>query len=323
VLVSLCVIARDEAATLKRCLDSTATLADERIVLDTGSVDDTVAVATAAGARVERFTWVDDFAAARNACVAHARGRWIVFLDADEFFEPAAAAALRARLEREAADGLQLVARNLLPPGDMLAWSEFPLVRVFRNDPRYRYEGRIHEQIGSVIARNGGRIVRTDIRFIHTGYQTPTAQGGVRRAERNLRALEAALTAAPDDVYLHYQIGATLKALGRGVEARRALERAVGDKRGALGRDLLVEALGKLSQLCWSLGDGRAANQHAAAALALAPDDAIALSVHTLTLVELGRPREALPGLRALTTHPAVNAAFREQARMLIRALGG
>lgn len=320
-MVSLCVLARDEAATVARCLRSAEGLADERIVLDTGSVDGTPELAAAAGARVERFTWVDDFAAARNACLGHARGRWIVFLDADEFFEPDQARALRRRLETETADALSLVARNLLPPGDMLAFFEFPLVRVFRNDPRYRYEGRIHEQVGAVVARSGGRVVATDLRFVHTGYQTPQAQGA-RRGERNLRALEAALAEQPDDAYLVWQLGATLKALGRSSEARAALERAVAGA-DRLGPAVAVEARGKLAQLCWAQGDAAAANRHAAAALATAPADGIALSVHTLTLVELGRPAEAMPGLRALAEHEAVSPAFREQARLLIRALGG
>ena len=59
-------IARDEAKNLPACLASVRGVVDEIIVCDTGSVDDTVAIAQAAGARVVHFPWVNDFSAARN-----------------------------------------------------------------------------------------------------------------------------------------------------------------------------------------------------------------------------------------------------------------
>ena len=84
VMVSACVIAKNEERNLPRWLDSMREVADELIVVDTGSTDATVALAEQAGARVFHFTWIDDFAAAKNYALDQARGRWILFLDADE-----------------------------------------------------------------------------------------------------------------------------------------------------------------------------------------------------------------------------------------------
>ena len=81
----LVVIARDEAARLGRLLASASPWVDGMLVLDTGSRDATPDIARQAGARVERYTWCDDFAAARNAALSHAGGRWHLVLDADEW----------------------------------------------------------------------------------------------------------------------------------------------------------------------------------------------------------------------------------------------
>ena len=77
ILLSLVMIVRDEAANLKRCLTSVSDLADEMVVVDTGSTDDTAAIAQAMGARVQNHEWKDDFSEARNASLELARGRWV------------------------------------------------------------------------------------------------------------------------------------------------------------------------------------------------------------------------------------------------------
>lgn len=83
--LALVVIARDEAARIGRLLDSVRPWVDEMLVLDTGSRDDTAAVAAAHGARVAHFAWCDDFAAARNHALDLAAADWHLVLDADEW----------------------------------------------------------------------------------------------------------------------------------------------------------------------------------------------------------------------------------------------
>jgi hypothetical protein len=320
-LLSLCVIARDEAATLERCLRSAEGCVDEAWVLDTGSTDDTAAIARACGAEVVPFAWCDDFSAARNAAIERARGRFVLVLDADEYLEPGAGAALRERVARDEVDGLRLVVRNLTPPGELLAWTEIRLTRVFRNDPRFRYEGRIHEQIGPSIAQAGGRVDDAELRVVHTGYQTSAAQGG-SRAERNLRALDAALRDQPSDPYLWYQWGVTQKARGDLALARTGLERALNAGADHLGPDIAAPLRTRLSQACWGLGDASAAHGHAAAALHLRPDDPLALALWGLTGVELGRGVEVVPALRRAATAEAVAPSLRAELSRLADLLG-
>jgi glycosyltransferase involved in cell wall biosynthesis len=90
--LSLCMIVKNEERNLARCLDSVQGLAGEFIIVDTGSTDQTPAIAAGYGAAVIPFDFtVVDFAAARNHAIAHAHGRWILMLDADEVLAPESA----------------------------------------------------------------------------------------------------------------------------------------------------------------------------------------------------------------------------------------
>ena len=66
------------------CLNSLSPVADEMIVVDTGSTDKTKEIAEAFGARIYDFEWIDDFSAARNYSLSQAQGDWILVMDADE-----------------------------------------------------------------------------------------------------------------------------------------------------------------------------------------------------------------------------------------------
>lgn len=91
--ISACIIARDEAERLPECLASVA-FCEEVVVVDSGSVDDTVQIARAAGARVVEQPWLG-FAAQRNVALDHARCDWVIEVDADERVSPQ----LRAEIE--------------------------------------------------------------------------------------------------------------------------------------------------------------------------------------------------------------------------------
>ncbi|MEZ0373175.1 MAG: glycosyltransferase, partial [Candidatus Sericytochromatia bacterium] len=81
-------IVRDEADCLAACLASVMPLDPELVVVDTGSHDETPAIAAGFGARVLHHPWNDDFAGARNVSLAQARGDWILVIDADEHLDP-------------------------------------------------------------------------------------------------------------------------------------------------------------------------------------------------------------------------------------------
>ncbi len=83
-LVSGCLIVKNEEQYIGECLKSLSSFVDEIVVYDTGSEDATIELAEAFGARVIRGYWDDDFGAARNRSLTHCKGRWILWVDADE-----------------------------------------------------------------------------------------------------------------------------------------------------------------------------------------------------------------------------------------------
>ena len=84
VSVSLCMIVKNEEDVLKRCLESTAGLVDEIIIVDTGSTDRTREIAARFTEKVFDFPWQDDFSAARNESFSHASMDYCMWLDADD-----------------------------------------------------------------------------------------------------------------------------------------------------------------------------------------------------------------------------------------------
>ena len=97
--LAVCMIVKDEAEFIEGAVKSVEDIADEIIVVDTGSTDSTVSLARAAGARVEFFKWTGDFSEARNVSVEYATSDWILILDADERLTSASKTSLRAVLE--------------------------------------------------------------------------------------------------------------------------------------------------------------------------------------------------------------------------------
>ena len=96
--LSACVITKNEEENIGTWLTSMKKIADEMIVVDTGSTDRTVEMAKEAGARVFHHAWQNDFAAAKNCALEKAKGDWILFLDADEYFSPQTIAKVRPLL---------------------------------------------------------------------------------------------------------------------------------------------------------------------------------------------------------------------------------
>jgi glycosyltransferase involved in cell wall biosynthesis len=98
--LSVCMIVRNESHHLPKALASVKGFAAEIVVVDTGSTDDTVSIASAMGAKVLHFEWTDDFAAARNVALEAATKPWILSLDADQRLDSDSTGALATALQR-------------------------------------------------------------------------------------------------------------------------------------------------------------------------------------------------------------------------------
>lgn len=84
ITISLCMIVKNEEDVLARCLDSVKDIADEIIIVDTGSTDKTKEIAETYTDKVFDFKWINDFSAARNYSFSKATKEYILWLDADD-----------------------------------------------------------------------------------------------------------------------------------------------------------------------------------------------------------------------------------------------
>lgn len=214
-------IVKDEEQWLPQCLDSVQAAVDEIIIVDTGSSDRSVAIAKSYGAMVVHLAWSDDFAAARNAGLARASGDWILFLDADEALDQAAQEQIRSWTAVSGCDGLFLNIHNYTGSGEQGATVN-PVLRLFRNAPEHRFEGRIHEQIAAAICRRNPEAAfhLTDMIIHHYGYQTAVVEHK-DKVNRNLRLLEQAVKEEPEQPFHHYNLGVEYLRVG---EAEQALK---------------------------------------------------------------------------------------------------
>lgn len=226
--LSLCMIVRNNAGTIAAALESIRPWVDEMVVVDTGSTDETPAICARLGARVFHFPWVDDFSAARNESFRIASGRWLFWMDSDDSITPECGRRLR-ELASADADALTLgYVVRVRCPGPK---AEDPVtvvdhIKLIRNDPRIRFEGRIHEQVLPSIRRLGGEVRWTDIFVTHTGYDH-SPEGQSRKLERDLHLLHLELTERPGHPFTLFNLGMTYADVGRNEEAVGYLRQAI------------------------------------------------------------------------------------------------
>lgn len=292
-LLSASLIVRDEEQHLPACLDSLAGVVDEIVVVDTGSRDRTVELARAAGARVFEFPWCDDFSAARNHGLDRVRGRWVLYIDADERLAPVE----RAVVERLLSDDRVVAYRPWLRP--LSASTAFREFRLWRSDPRIRFRNVIHEKVHPALVEvadaDGLRIADCELALEHLGYDGEQAA----KHRRNLPLLEAQLERDPGDVYNWHHLGHIRAVLGEYVRGEAALRRALAL---ALSRDPPDEH-GRLaygSLLALHAAQGRDTRQLADEATARYPQDWALLQLRAEARVRAGDWEAALADLDLL-----------------------
>jgi len=224
-MLSLSMIVRDEAQRLERCLASVAGFVDEMVVLDTGSSDDTIAIAERWGAVVHQIAWPGDFAPARNAALSHVSGDWVLVLDADEVLLAEAKAPLRALMAEP-----DLLLINLLRLERGAAQAPYSNVsRLFRRHRAIHWSRRYHAMVDdSVMAllqhEPHWRIADCPLPALgHDGYRPELLAVG-DKAQRLRAAMEAELDEHPGDAYANAKLGALELASGnpdRGLQLLR------------------------------------------------------------------------------------------------------
>ena len=249
--VSVCMIVKNEEQNLPRVLSSVKTLADEIIIVDTGSQDRTVEVARNYGARVFHFAWCDDFSAARNESIRHARKDYILWLDADDEVESEEVPIIKKHLRKQNGTAVFLRIRNVRP-GEV---HEFIQLRCFPNGKGVRFKGRIHEQVFSSLHSKGVPFSHCDGIVCHHGYGD---ESGVRvKLERNRLILERELSDDPADFQTLFFLSRTLFSLGDKTKAVEYLDRALEIGRGSVdAQQLGIFKVAFLDKAALLIGEG-------------------------------------------------------------------
>jgi Glycosyltransferases involved in cell wall biogenesis len=202
--ITACLIVKDEAECIRQCLDSLKKVVQQIVVVDTGSTDDTVKIAKRYGAEVYFHEWAEDFSAARNLAIDKAKGDWIIFLDADEYFPEKTVQQVPKLIKKYSADCDAFLTEiaNVDENQENKVLDKFYAIRIFHKDPCIRFSGKIHEQLKHSADRQI-RLYRVDpqmIQLIHTGYSRERLR---QKCERNLRMLLLQLLKNPQDTSLY------------------------------------------------------------------------------------------------------------------------
>jgi FkbM family methyltransferase len=304
-LLSLCMIVRDNAKTLEACLRSIRPWVDEMCVMDTGSVDETPQIAARLGARVFHFPWCDSFSAARNESLRHARGRWVFWMDSDDVISADNGRKLRALVEREPEPTvLGYVMQVHCPgPGDDgdLDVTVVDHVKLFRNLPHLRFEGRIHEQILPAIRRSGGETAWTDVFVVHSGYDH-SPEGQERKKQRDLKLLHLELEERPEHPFTLFNLGMTYADIGEYARAAEFLTRSI--HRSGEGESHLRKAYALLTYCESRLQHAAKAREVCSRGIQLFPEDAELRFRQAILLHEEGKLPEAVAAYREILDGP-------------------
>ncbi|GFN32648.1 glycosyltransferase [Paenibacillus xylaniclasticus] len=222
-LISLCMIVKNEEKVLQRCLDSVQGLVDEIIVVDTGSTDQTKQIARQYTDKVFDFTWTNDFSAARNESLRHAVSDWILVLDADEYVQSSDHESIRETLKQTPLLKSSFTA-FILPIHNFMGTSPDPNnvmispgARIFPNHDKLRYSSPIHEQLTPRSASLS--FVDLPCPIYHDGY-TEQRVVSQNKSERNLSILESMKTEQKlQDPYYCYTLANQYNSSNRHDEA--------------------------------------------------------------------------------------------------------
>jgi glycosyltransferase involved in cell wall biosynthesis len=235
-------IVRDGAATLPACLQSAAGICDELIVVDTGSRDASPDIARAFGARVLHLQWPNDFSAARNVYLEHARCPWVLSLDADETLGTVSRDDVLGALAAHPTSAFLFNIRNDFPAGDLPEPTlpsrvrrdrpgapGYIVTRTIRLFPRLegiRYRFPVHESLLPAIRHAGLRVQQCAIPIRHAGYLNRPQDPGAKIAM--YRALgERKIAAFPNYFPGYVELGQLYLHAGEFTEAARLFAHAI------------------------------------------------------------------------------------------------
>lgn len=214
-------VSNNRRDTIERCMESLVPLREavssELIIVDTGCTDGSIEIAERYADKVVKFTWCNDFSAARNAGLCECTGEWFLYLDDDEWFEDVTELIeFFQGWERKHCDAVWYLQRNY----DDFAGTGYVdtyVGRVVRLTPETRFHGKIHEWLEPLPRM----IKKTNVYVHHYGYVYKNEEDKQKHLQRNLTLEEEAVKENPEDIRMCCQLIQEYRAAKRYEDARR------------------------------------------------------------------------------------------------------
>jgi len=267
-LLSLCIIAKNEETFLRRCLESASDVADQIILIDTGSQDNTKRIAADFDAEIYDFTWCDDFSKARNVSISYAKGDWILWLDADEQLQQKSKSILMKLLKNEEKPVIYKVQIQNYIRGEK-GFKLSTAHRLFNNHKGIQFSGKIHEQVSKSAASLGGEERDSGIILDHYGYALEDADQN-RKNQRNRRLLEQYVKDEPDNAYVHYTLAQHYSLTGESKLAKESYQKAL--DLNTFSPDMKASLLNTMSENAIDLEEFQDARDYALRSIEMIPD---------------------------------------------------
>jgi len=304
--LSVALIVRDAADALHETLASVQAIADEIVVVDTGSSDPTREVAEQFGARVVRHAWKDDFSEARNACKKHLSGKWVYWLDVGEHMSAEDVTALGQFVRRDAKENKAYAMIVRVPPSRPgSAAEQVARIRLVPNHPLVQYRGRVRETLAESLAAAQIELDSLSLRIVR-GSREHDPEIKTERARRNIRLSEMEIREHGPSAHLLNCLGDAFQTLEDNPRAREFFRHAL-----AASRHGSVEMLEAYYGLITSPDPGEDKNEEPLSlcvqALEAFPLDAQLLCAMGGYLHAQGRSDLALRAYRTAYQHGQVN----------------
>ena len=220
--ISLCMIVKNEADFLEQCLNSVKEIADEIIIVDTGSTDSTKEIAKKFNAKIIEHKWNNDFSEARNISLQNAAKDWILVLDADELIEEKDFDKIKNLIESsDDFAGFKLEQRSYINnyfegalenKSDFGLIKQYPfyisnfLVRLFKNKLGIKFRHRVHELVEDYMEEHGLKYKKNDIILHHFG-SLKGEETVKEKAEQYSEIILKQLEESPESARYNYQAG--------------------------------------------------------------------------------------------------------------------
>lgn len=203
--ISVCIIAKNEEQHIEECLKRLKPYHYEIVLVNTGSTDKTLEIASRYTEHIYHYNWTNDFSAARNFAISQASHDWILSIDCDEFIEQIEEDALQKHMTRFPESAGRILIRNRLTENGQVSYEQVRVTRFF-NRHYFHFEGIIHEQVEKIQTSSPKQVFSAPITVLHIGYDGSEEEMR-SKSLRNIKLLEQELLRNGPDDYLYYQLG--------------------------------------------------------------------------------------------------------------------